>query len=261
MLALVDPCPAERLPAQPRERQEVVAVRRPELPRRVEHEPDRAERLAAVRERQQRRRLRLRADLGEARVAAEDRLRALQPQRRVRACGLGERQVRVERERAEPLHGVVVVPGGVRELEHPAPSSSSAPHALDAPSASAPCAAAVAATSRGVSARARSARRRLEPVQATVQRRALQRVPGDLAERPQQLPLGLEERARVRAAHRHRAQQVRARDHRHGAQRAAQHRREHRIALAISAGESAATVRRSRTASAAGSSASSRRQP
>ncbi len=100
VLGLVAPRPAERLPAQPRQRQQVVAVGGPERARRVEHEPDRPQRLAAVGQRQQRRRLRLRAHLAEARVAAEDRVRALQPQRRRGARGLGQRQLGVQRQRA-----------------------------------------------------------------------------------------------------------------------------------------------------------------
>ena len=91
---------------------------RPEDVRVVEDEPDRAERHAVVGQRQQRRRLRLRADLGEARVRAEDRLRALQPQRRDGARGVRERQLGVEREAsAKRCAGRRLVARGVRELE------------------------------------------------------------------------------------------------------------------------------------------------
>ena len=62
-----------------------------------------------------------------------------------------------------------------------------------------PAAAAVAATSCGVSARARSAVVACRRLQAAVERRALERVPGDPPERLEQLALGRQERA-VRAA-------------------------------------------------------------
>ena len=158
VLGLVAPRAPERLAAQPRQREQVVAVVRPEDVRVIEDQPDRAERLAVVRQRQQRRRLRLRADLGEARVRAEDRLRALQPQRRDRPRGVRERELGVEREGREALPRVASPwPAACASSSVRLPSSSSATHALLAPSASAPCAAAVAATSCGVSARASAA--------------------------------------------------------------------------------------------------------
>ena len=63
VLGLVAPRAPERLPAQPRQREQVVAVVGRERDREVEDEADRAQRRPVVDERQQRRRLRLRADL------------------------------------------------------------------------------------------------------------------------------------------------------------------------------------------------------
>ena len=117
VLDLVAPRAPERLPAQPRQREQVVAVVGRERDREVEDEPDRAERPAVVEERQQRRRLRLRPDLRKARVGAEDRLGALEPDRRRGARGLGQRELGVERQRREPLPRRRLVAGGVRELE------------------------------------------------------------------------------------------------------------------------------------------------
>ena len=119
VLGLVHPRPAEGLSAQPGECQQVVAVRGSERARRVEHEPDRPERRSPVHERQQRRGLRLRAHLGEAREATEDGVRGLQPQWCRGAHGLGQWQLRVQRERAEPLHRALGVTRGVRELQRP----------------------------------------------------------------------------------------------------------------------------------------------